>query len=147
MQVVEREGEEVEVREENGKNKEEGEERDVEKGEEVGFEFEEQAVAAESNTNDDHNQSDVHMSMMHRLNPTNPLRIVINSNTRAATPPPPRFSHGSNNIRVGATPSPSHFSHTPPHSQPRSTPTPQVSFFVFAFTELNIWGSLTFISL
>ncbi|XP_021802078.1 CTL-like protein DDB_G0274487 [Prunus avium] len=125
--VVEREGEEVEVREENGKNKEEGEESDVEKGEEVGFEFEEQAVAAESNTNDDHNQRDVHMSMMHRLNPTNPLRIVINSNTRAATPPPPRFSHGSNNIRVGATPSPSHFSHTPPHSQPRSTPTPQPS--------------------
>ncbi|CAL2237300.1 unnamed protein product [Prunus armeniaca] len=126
--VVERESEEVEVRGENGEKKEEGEERDVEKGEEVGFEYEEQAVAAESNTNDDHNQRDVHMSMMHRLNPTNPLRIVINSNTRAATPPPPsRFSHGSNNIRVGATPSPPHFSHTPPHSQPRSTPNPQPS--------------------
>lgn len=138
MQVVERESEELEARErderkeeeeEEEKEKEELEGRHVEKVE-VGFE---QRVVGESNnvTDNQSHERDVHMSMLQRLNPTNPLRIAINAKTRTATPPPSRFAH-AHNIRVAATPSPPQFSQppqtTPQHSQPRSTPTPQVSF-------------------
>ncbi|XP_050120952.1 protein PNS1-like isoform X2 [Malus sylvestris] len=135
--VEEREREELEEREEIGRKEEEEQGvRDVEQGE---MGFEEQAVGAQrnininygnNNINQNEREGDVHVSMLRRLNPTNPLRIVINSKTRTATPPPPpsRIS----NIRGGATatPTPSQFSsHTnsPQHSQPRSTPTPQPS--------------------
>ncbi|KAM1369221.1 hypothetical protein PS2_039465 [Malus domestica] len=147
--VEEREREQLEEREDYGRKEEEEEKeedvRDVEEGE-VGFE--EQAVAAErninintnhgnNNINQNESEGDVHMSMLQRLNPTNPLRIVINSKTRAATPPPPpaRFSNirgfGGGHGGATATPSPPQFAshtNTPQHSQPRSTPTPQPSF-------------------
>ncbi|RXI05332.1 hypothetical protein DVH24_006589 [Malus domestica] len=136
--VEEREREELEEREEIGRKQEEEQGvRDVEQGE---MGFEEQAVGAQrnininygnNNINQNEREGDVHVSMLQRLNPTNPLRIVINSKTRTATPPPSRIS----NIRGGATATPtptppSQFSsHTnsPQHSQPRSTPTPQPS--------------------
>ncbi|GMH19010.1 hypothetical protein Nepgr_020851 [Nepenthes gracilis] len=52
-------------------------------------------------------QADSRLSMLQRLNPSNPLRIVINGGSRVTTPPPP----------------------PPPQSQPRftQTPTPQQS--------------------
>ena len=56
---------------------------------------------------DDHEGFNV--SRFHRLNPTNPLRIVMNSNTRVAKPPPPKKSQRS---------------HTPTRSIPIPTPAP-----------------------
>ncbi|XP_061997446.1 protein PNS1 isoform X2 [Rosa rugosa] len=147
--VVERESEEVEARERDEREEEEEEEerrelevRDVEKVEVLGFE-------QQSNINHDRSsQGDVHVSMLQRLNPTNPLRIAINTKTRSAAPPPPHRYQQPQNVRVGTTPSPSlsdfsHQSHTTPshttppppppqHSQPRSIPTPQP-----AITTLN----------
>ncbi|XP_030517192.1 protein PNS1 [Rhodamnia argentea] len=100
-----------------GAEKEEREElKDVERGE-VGF----QGGVAGSHAN----QTDFHASMMQNLNPTNPLRILINGGTRVTTPAP---AHAS--IPRSAPP-PSHASvprSTPPPSLasvPRSTPTPQ----------------------
>ncbi|GMN53661.1 hypothetical protein TIFTF001_022793 [Ficus carica] len=108
--VVEREevGEGI-VREGNVKREEEEEEvKDVEKGE-VGLE--EKVVEKkniDNNNNEEQEQEGFNMSMLQRLNPTNPLRIVINSDgTRLATPSPSQFSQRSQ------------------RSQPRSTPTPQ----------------------
>ncbi|KAL6129977.1 hypothetical protein ACLB2K_068359 [Fragaria x ananassa] len=134
--VVERESEELEARERNERDEEEEEEemrREQEKKDAEGFEQQQQQQSQ---------RDDVRMSMLHRLNPTNPLRIAINPKTRSAAPPPPppmRFQQ-AHNVRVPtatATPSPSpsdlfHQSReTPPpplpHSQPRSTPTPQPS--------------------
>lgn len=130
MQVVERESQELEVRERD-ERKEEEEEEEEEHVEKVEGDFEQQVVGESNNVIDNQShERDVHLSMLQRLNPTNPLRIAINAKTRTATPPPSRFAH-AHNIRVGATPSPPQFSQpqtTPQHSQPRSTPTPQVSF-------------------
>ncbi|KAL5543619.1 hypothetical protein UlMin_007403 [Ulmus minor] len=72
--VVERKGE---MREENGKREEEEEEeeggvKDVEKKE----------VGLEEHVVESRNLEDFPVSMMQRLNPSNPLRIVINSGTR-----------------------------------------------------------------
>ncbi|XP_037494178.1 LOW QUALITY PROTEIN: protein PNS1 [Jatropha curcas] len=94
----EREGEEEE--EEEGDERKEGieGERDLEKGE-MGF----KEKVIESNVINDQDQGNFHMSMLQRLNPSNPLRIVINSSSRVATPSP---------------------SQAP---LPRSTPTPQPS--------------------
>ncbi|KAK9283097.1 hypothetical protein L1049_011327 [Liquidambar formosana] len=87
----ENDGEEREAAEEE-KKKDDAEGKDVEKGE---MGFQEEAVRANP-------QEDFQVSMLQRLNPSNPLRIVINASTRAATP-------------------------SPAQSQPRSTPTPQQS--------------------
>lgn len=141
MQVVERESQELELRErDERKEEEEEEEQEVKHVEKVEVGFEQQVVGDSNNVIDNQShERDVHLSMLQRLNPTNPLRIAINARTRTATPPPSRFAH-AHNIRVGATPSPPQFSQpqttplhsqpqtTPQHSQPRSTPTPQVSF-------------------
>ena len=111
-----------EVKEENEENEEE-EMKDVEKGE-VGF----HKGVVENN-----NYGEFQLSRMQRLNPSNPLRIVINSATRVPTtspsqrpsqPPPPH-------ARAQPPPPPAR-AHPPPppaHAQPRSTPapTPQVS--------------------
>lgn len=103
--MVERESDAGELKEENEREEEEEEEeKDVEKGE---LGFEEKVIEI-------NNQRNFQLSKMQRLNPTNPLRIVLNGGTRVATPP-------------------SHFSQPPPpphpsnFAQPRSTPTPQVS--------------------
>lgn len=56
-------------------------------------------------SSNNHQESESHLSSFHRLNPTNPLRIVLNSSTRVGTPSPPQFQ--------------------PSHSHTRSTPTPQ----------------------
>ncbi|EXB95300.1 hypothetical protein L484_007944 [Morus notabilis] len=109
--VVEREEDGGGVERENEKKEEV---RDVEKGG-VGLE------AKKENENDEKKveAEEFNMSMLQRLNPTNPLRLVINGGTRVATPSPSQFSHPSQ-----PRPSPSQFSHP---SQPRSTPTPQPS--------------------
>ncbi|XP_057457629.1 protein PNS1 isoform X2 [Lotus japonicus] len=82
--VAEREHETEDGEEEVGARKEEEGVRDLEKGEEMG-------VGGESNDGVAHNHNDheeFNLSRFNRLNPTNPLRIVINSSTRAATPSP-----------------------------------------------------------
>lgn len=86
-------------------------EEDLEKGEERKSDV----------SSNDHQESESHLSSFHRLNPTNPLRIVLNSSTRVATPPPPRSQ--------------------PSHSHTRSTPTPQqqVLFFFLSFMEIYIF--------
>lgn len=81
-----------------------------------------------------------HASMLRTLNPTNPLRIVINGNTRVplTTPPPPPQHHAHYPPRVphhvSSHPPPRPSSQPPPPlSQPRYiptiTPTPQVIHF------------------
>lgn len=119
MQVVE--GENKEGKKEDGKERveevvqeeeEEGEKLDLEKGQ-VGAAVVEDSKGLERFEDErDH----FHVTMLQRLNPTNPLRIVINGGTRVATPSPSQTS------RFQPTP-------PPPRSQPRSTPTPQVSPF------------------
>lgn len=89
----EEEGDEEEEEGNGRKERMEGE-RDVEKGE-MGVE---EKVMESKNVED---QRNFHVSMLQRLNPSNPLRIVINSNTRVASPSPSQTS------------------------LPRSTPTPQ----------------------
>lgn len=105
-----------EVKEEN-EEKEEEEMKDVEKGE-VGF----QERVVESN-----NYGEFQLSRMQRLNPSNPLRIVINSATRVPTASPSQRPFQPPSQRPSQPPS-----QPPPppaHAQPRSTPapTPQVS--------------------
>jgi hypothetical protein len=111
--VVERESERREEGEEEDKGEEEGnerkeEEKDVEKGQVLGVK---EKVIDNSNigvNNDLPNRlGDSHVAMMQRLNPTNPLRIVINGSSRMPTPSPSQTS------------------------LPRSTPTPQVSFLLW----------------
>ncbi|KAG2668748.1 hypothetical protein I3760_14G005200 [Carya illinoinensis] len=99
--VNERETGGVEAREENDK-KEEEEVKDVEKGE-VGFQ--EELVGK-------NNHGDFHLSRMQRLNPSNPLRIAVNSATRVGTPSPSQLSQPSQPSQP---------------AQARSTPTPQPS--------------------
>lgn len=105
--MEERETDGVEGREEKREKLEE-EVKDVEKGEE-GF----QGEVVGSN-----NHGDFHVSRMQRLNPSNPLRIAINSATRVGTPSPSQPSHPSH---------PSQPTHPSQPAQPRSTPTPLVS--------------------
>ncbi|XP_061368997.1 protein PNS1 isoform X2 [Gastrolobium bilobum] len=114
--VVDRENEtEAEVREEgDAKNKVE-EVKDLEKGK-VGFE--ERVIHSNdvSNGGDVHNyHEEFNLSRFNRLNPTNPLRIVINSSTRVATPPPAAQSQQSQ---------PQPQSQQSQRSHTRSTPTP-----------------------
>ncbi|KAK7243429.1 hypothetical protein RIF29_38225 [Crotalaria pallida] len=114
--VVERENEtEADVVRERDDAKKEDGVKDLEKGE-VGFE--ERVINSNANNggggggDDDvvHNDhEEFQLSRFNRLNPTNPLRIVINSNTRVATPSPAQSQR----------------SQTQTQSQPRSTPTPQ----------------------
>ncbi|KAE8679833.1 protein PNS1-like isoform X2 [Hibiscus syriacus] len=112
--VVERESEEErrEEEKEDGKGgvvveEKEREEEDLEKGK-VGAFVEENRLGMNEEERDH-----FHVSMLQTLNPTNPLRIVINGGTRVATPSPSQSS------RFQTPP--------PPRSQPRSTPTPQQS--------------------
>ncbi|KAJ4846965.1 hypothetical protein Tsubulata_043558 [Turnera subulata] len=104
--VVERERKEREEEgeEEGNERKLEEGERDVETGEvlQPPGTVKEKAAAVESNGNiGDDRREHFHVSMLQRLNPTNPLRIAINTNARVATPSPSQTS------------------------LPRSTPTPQ----------------------
>ncbi|KAM4072829.1 hypothetical protein ACJW30_11G165500 [Castanea mollissima] len=101
--VEEKKSDGGEVKEEN-EEKEEEEMKDVEKGE-VGF----QERVVESN-----NYGEFQLSRMQMLNPSNPLRIVINSATRVPTASPSQ------------RPSQPHAQPPPPpaHAQPRSTPAP-----------------------
>lgn len=56
-------------------------EEDLEKGE---VDVEEERKVQSNDVVDDHEES--HLAGFHRLNPTNPLRIVINSSTKVVTP-------------------------------------------------------------
>ncbi|GLT39741.1 hypothetical protein SLA2020_139170 [Shorea laevis] len=94
LETIEERGGEEEEEEEEG----EEEEGDVEKGK-VGGVVEEKVIEEK-----DKERDYSHVSMLQRLNPTNPLRIAINGGTRVTTP--------------------SHHPPPPQHSQPRSTPTP-----------------------
>ncbi|CAK9322370.1 unnamed protein product [Citrullus colocynthis] len=79
---VERRNEEE--REENGRYlPEEKRMEDLEKGEKVGV-LPEQVM--ERDIKNINNQGDLHVSMLHKLNPTNPLRIILNGGARVATP-------------------------------------------------------------
>ncbi|XVF22898.1 hypothetical protein REPUB_Repub12eG0210300 [Reevesia pubescens] len=117
----EEEEEEREAEEEVEQEREGEEEKlDLEKGQ-VGAVVEEKPLERIEDLRDHFN-----VSMLQRLNPTNPLRIVINGGTRVATPP----SHSSR--FQPPPPPPPHSSRfqpppPPPRSQPRSTPTPQQS--------------------
>ncbi|KAH8498916.1 hypothetical protein H0E87_017727 [Populus deltoides] len=88
--VVERESErreEEEKEEEVNERKEEG--GDVEKGEVLGV----QEKVIDSGNFDVNNQfGGSHVAMMQRLNPTNPLRIVIGGSSRMPTPSPSQTS-------------------------------------------------------
>ncbi|XP_004499933.2 protein PNS1 isoform X2 [Cicer arietinum] len=95
----------------DGGNKEERV-RDLERGE-VGVEEREVQsnhvdVDDDDNVGHGHDHEEFNVSRFHRLNPTNPLRIVINSSTRVAKPSQPTNQ--------------SQRSHT--HTQSRSVPTP-----------------------
>ena len=105
----------ADVREENGK-KEMDEVNDLEKGEAV---FGKKVIQSNDNNGDSHNNlGEFHTSRFNRLNPTNPLRIVINSGTRVGTPAPASA--------FAPAPAPA----SSQRSQPRSTPTlRQVNFF------------------
>ncbi|KAF4346895.1 hypothetical protein G4B88_015003 [Cannabis sativa] len=107
--VVEREREEEEVRERNEKREEEMEMetevvkvKDLEKGE-VGLEGEEKVV----HDNNVNNGEEFQISMMQRLNPTNPLRVLVQNSTRVDTPSPSQFSQHSTQPRFTPTPQPS----------------------------------------
>ncbi|XWS35547.1 hypothetical protein CRYUN_Cryun20dG0006400 [Craigia yunnanensis] len=127
--VVEGESEEErrEEKENDQKKEDEGEAEEEEEGEEEELDQEREgeeekldlekgrggAIVEEKALERIDDQRDhFHVSMLQRLNPTNPLRIVINGGTREATP---SISHSSR------------FQPPPPRSQPRSTPTPQQS--------------------
>lgn len=138
--------EETEVREGNVVNNkeekvEEEKAKDLEKG---GVSFEGRGIQRNiNNAENGHSHEDSQHSMYHRLNPTNPLRIVINSNTRVASPSPlpPHPPHNHNPVPPVIPVHPPPSSHPPPpptspppESQPsetRSIPIvqPQVSFF------------------
>lgn len=143
MEARESDGGEDRVRDENEK-KEEEEVKDVEKGE-VGFQ--EEVIGSDGH-------GDFHVSRMQRLNPSNPLRIVINSATRVGSPSPPQPVHPAHPSHPPHPPHPSH-PPPPPHpphpthrAQPRSTPTqtptPQVSHdksALFFFFESDAFSS------
>ena len=122
------------IREGNGKKEEEEVKTlDLEKGE-VGFE---EKVIPSNNDGGNHNDhEEFQMSRFHRLNPTNPLRIVANSNTRVAAHSP------STSRRFQPQPQPQpHPQPQPqpqPHSQPRSTPNPQQVCFWCICREIEI---------
>ncbi|XP_059651906.1 uncharacterized protein LOC132299370 [Cornus florida] len=103
---VEREEEDEEEGDEKENQKEDEEEKDVEKVE----------VVVEEAVIQNNPPRPIHMSRMQRLATTNPLRLVINSATRVASPSPQQ-----------PRPSPQQPRPSPPMSQPRSTPTPQQS--------------------
>ena len=88
--MVERESErreEEEKEEEGNERKEEG--GDVDKGEVLGV----QEKVIDSSNFDVNNQfGGSHVAMMQRLNPTNPLRIVIGGSSRMPTPSPSQTS-------------------------------------------------------
>eukprot|EP00258_Populus_trichocarpa_P048828 XP_024464847.1 protein PNS1 isoform X2 [Populus trichocarpa] len=85
--VVERESERREEEEEGNERKEEG--GDVDKGEVLGV----QEKVIDSSNFDVNNQfGGSHVAMMQRLNPTNPLRIVIGGSSRMPTPSPSQTS-------------------------------------------------------
>lgn len=135
--MVDERGNETEAEAREGDAKIEEGVRDLEKGE-VGFG--ESVIHRHSNDAVDHNGTaagDAHhnngheefqLPMLQRLNPTNPLRIVLNSNTRVAAPSPGPSAQSQR----------SH-PHPPPPPRPIPTPSPtpapqpqqQVRSFVF----------------
>lgn len=134
-QVVERELEDEEEQEVEEQEVKKGNQResvglkDLEKGEMGGFQEQETVQ------NYPPAAGEMHMSRNQRLSATNPLRLVINSNTRVASP--------------SINPHPSHQHHHPhphPHrpspspSVPRSTPTPQVSLLNLCFQSCD-WSN------
>jgi hypothetical protein len=83
----------------------------------------------------DHEEFNI--SRFHRLNPTNPLRIVINSSTRVAKPSPPTQSQRSHtHTRSIPTPQPipAPIQTPQPPSSPPSPPQERVCFFFFLFS-------------
>lgn len=119
MEERETERRKEEEREGNGRKlPEEGRVEDVEKGEKLGVLPQEQVMERD-------NPGDLHVAMLHRLNPTNPLRVIINGGGRVATPSPRPPSAG-----------PSGHLHQSP--VPRSISTPQVNISLpLDFTRTN----------
>lgn len=89
------------------------------------------------------------VSRFHRLNPTNPLRIVMNSNTRVAKPPPPKKSQRSHTPTRSIpipTPAPIQTPQPPPPPPPQQQQQPvtlnsrrytnRISLFIFALHQL-----------
>ncbi|XP_034896482.1 protein PNS1 isoform X1 [Populus alba] len=160
--VVERESE----RREEGEKEEEGNERkeeggDVEKGEVLGVQGK---VIDSSNfdvNNDLNNQfGGSHVAMMQRLNPTNPLRIVIGGSSGMPTPSPSRTSlPRSAPIPETSLPRSAESAPIPETSLPRSAPIPQpsqttlnsrrytnkISLFLFVFHMVAAVGLVSFL--
>lgn len=138
MQVVEREEdeEEQEVEEEEVKKGNQRESvgglKDLEKGE-MGGGFQEQETVQNYPPP---TAGEMQMSRNQRLSATNPLRLVINSNTRVASPSIPHPSHQHQHQHLHPhRPSPS-------PSVPRSTPTPQVSLLNLCVKSCD-WSSVS----
>lgn len=136
LQVVEREEdeEEQEVEEEEVKKGNQRESvgglKDLEKGE-MGGGFQEQETVQNYPPP---TAGEMQMSRNQRLSATNPLRLVINSNTRVASPSIPHPSHQHQHLHPHR-PSPS-------PSVPRSTPTPQVSLLNLCVKSRD-WSSVS----
>ncbi|XAR54396.1 hypothetical protein NMG60_11029502 [Bertholletia excelsa] len=129
--VEERENNDVAREEEELEKKEDEEMKDVEKGE---VDLEEESIDIQTNP-----PQQPHMSRMLRLSATNPLRLVIDSGTRAPSaylPPQPRSTRQGQPRSIPPTqprstpPTQPRSTPSPPpplQTQPRSTPTPQQS--------------------
>ncbi|KAI5576492.1 hypothetical protein BDE02_09G048400 [Populus trichocarpa] len=142
--VVERESErreEEEKEEEGNERKEEG--GDVDKGEVLGV----QEKVIDSSNFDVNNQfGGSHVAMMQRLNPTNPLRIVIGGSSRMPTPSPSQTSlPRSAPIRQTSLP------RSAPIPQPSQTTlnsrryTNKISLFLFVFHMVAAVGLVSFL--
>lgn len=139
--VVERESERREEEEEGNERKEEG--GDVDKGEVLGV----QEKVIDSSNFDVNNQfGGSHVAMMQRLNPTNPLRIVIGGSSRMPTPSPSQTSlPRSAPIRQTSLP------RSAPIPQPSQTTlnsrryTNKISLFLFVFHMVAAVGLVSFL--
>jgi hypothetical protein len=127
--VDERENEAEARRMDDGKKEERV--RDLEKGEVRSNDVVDDDDDVE-NVAHGHDHEEFNLSRFHRLNPTNPLRIVINSSTRVAKPSPPTQSQRSH-THTRSIPTPQPIPAPIQTPQPPSPPQERVCFFFFFF--------------
>lgn len=111
-----------------GDEKEDGKMKDIEKGE-AGVEV---LGGGNQQLQQQAGEGEFHVARMQRLSATNPLRLVVENATRAASPSPAHSQTHHHNPRP--TPSPANSFPRPspaPSSQPRSTPTSQVGLSMY----------------
>jgi hypothetical protein len=142
--VDERENEAEARRMDDGKKEERV--RDLEKGEVRSNDVVDDDDDVE-NVAHGHDHEEFNLSRFRRLNPTNPLRIVINSSTRVAKPSPPTQSQRSHtHTRSIPTPQPipAPIQTPQPPSSPPSPPQERVCFFFFLFSFVFIQVSCSY---